>query len=347
RAGAVTVQETSMKWGLIATGHIAEVFAKGLLETDSGSLYAAGSRNRDKAAAFAERFGGEKAYGGYQEVLDDPVVEAVYISTPHTAHAEWAVKAAEAGKAILCEKPITMNLRDAERAIEAARTHEVFLMEAFMYRCNPQTFKLIELIRDGAIGSVRAVRACFAFDAPRNLEGRLLNPALGGGGILDVGCYPISFARLMAGAAMERDFADPVALKGLGHIGADSKVDEWAGATLKFENGIVAQAFTGVQLTTETAATVYGTEGRIHLPEPWRANGRGPGRSTFQLLRDGREPETVEITADRSGYAYEADVVAEYRNRPEAPFMRWADTLGNMRTLDRWRAEIGLTYPGE
>ncbi|MGB9620027.1 MAG: Gfo/Idh/MocA family protein, partial [Armatimonadota bacterium] len=198
-----------LQWGIISTGRISGVFAKNLVPSETGELLAVASRTQAAADKFGDEYNVPRRYGSYQDLLDDPDVEAVYISTPHPMHAEWAVKAAEAGKHILCEKPLALNYSEAMAIIEAARRNDVFLMEAFMYRCHPQTARIVELVRGGAIGEVRLIQATFSFHAARDPEGRLLNPELAGGGIMDVGCYCCSMSRLVAGAALGKPFAEP------------------------------------------------------------------------------------------------------------------------------------------
>ena len=338
-----------VRWGLLAAGGIAHAFANALTQTDSGRAVAVASRSLDKARAFAKQYGIPKAYGSYEDLLADPGIDAVYISTPHPAHAQWAIRAADAGKHILCEKPLAMNQYDVQAMIEAARRNDVFLMEAFMYRCNPQTQRLVELIKSKAIGDVRMIRATFSFQCGYgNLDGRLMNPALGGGGILDVGCYAVSMSRLIAGAALGRDFAHPIAVQGAGHLG-QTGVDEWAAAVLKFEGGIVAQCATGVQLNQDGALAIYGSEGCITVPSPWFCNGRDAGQTRFTLTRYGKDPEEIVIDVPKGIYAIEADVVAANiaaRQAP-SPAMTWADSLSQATTLDAWRASFGLTYPSD
>ena len=282
-------------------------------------------------------------------MLADPGVDAVYISTPHPMHAEWAVKAADAGKHILCEKPLAMNQFDVQTMIEAARRNDVFFMEAFMYRCNPQTQRLVELIRSKAIGEVRMIRATFSFQCGyEHLTGRLMNPALGGGGILDVGCYAVSMSRLIAGAALGKDFAHPLAVQGAGHLGRTG-VDEWAAAILSFEGGIVAQCATGVQLNQDGTLAIYGSEGVITVPSPWFCNGRDPGKTSLTVTRYGKDPEEIVLEVPKGIYALEADVVAaniKARQAP-SPCMTWADSLSQAATLDAWRAALGLAYPSD
>jgi predicted dehydrogenase/aryl-alcohol dehydrogenase-like predicted oxidoreductase len=330
-----------LNWGVIAPGGIARAFAGQLPSSRTGRLVAVGSRDAGRAAAFAAEFGAARSYGSYQEVLDDPDVDAVYIATPHPAHAEWVVRAAAAGKHILCEKPLAVTWAHAMAAVEAARRHDVFLMEAFMYRCHPQIRLLADLVRDGVIGEVRQVRASFAFAATLNPTGRLFAPELGGGGILDVGGYPVSAARLVAGAARGVPFADPVGVSGAGHLG-ETGVDEWAIATLDFGGGLTAHVEAGVRLAADNAIQVYGSEGYLVVGDPWVPT--TPGRVVVH--RVGEEPRE-EVTALTPQYAAEADVVAAHIADRQAPQMSWADSLGNAATLDAWRAAIGLEYPSE
>jgi predicted dehydrogenase len=334
-----------LTWGILGTGIIAGIFARGLAASQHGELIAVGSRSQDAAEIFGNTWQVAHCHGSYEQLLADPAVQAVYIATPHTLHTEWAIKAAQAGKHILCEKPIAINHAGAMAIVEAARHHDVFLMEAYMYRCHPQTEKLLELIRAGTIGSVRVIQATFSFHAPWQAEGRLFNPALGGGGILDVGGYCTSMARLIAGVATGQAFAEPLELKATGHIGALSGVDEYAIASLSFPGGIVAQLFSGIQVLGENEVHIFGSEGSLCVPVPWVPK----GRTSTILLKQHGEPEVQEIMVENpiDVYALEADTVAAHIHERQAPAMTWSDTLGNMKALDRWREAIGLVYDQE
>ena len=336
-----------LQWGIIGTGGIAHAFAEGLARSRTGTLAAVGSRRQESADKFGDEFQLPKRYGSYEALLADSEVDAVYISTPHPMHAEWAIKSAEAGKRILCEKPLALNHAEAMVVMEAAKENDVFLMEAFMYRCHPQTAKLVELVRSGVIGKVGVIQATFSFRAHFDPEGRLFKHALGGGGILDVGCYCTSMARLIAGAATGRDFAEPLEVKGVGHIG-ESRVDDYAIASLRFPGDILAQLATGVHLSQDNGVRIFGMEGSIFVPSPW-IPGREPQPTTIIVHRSGKAPEEVVVESDRPLYTIEADTVAEHINQRQAspPAMTWDDTLGNMRALDAWRAAIGLVYEME
>jgi predicted dehydrogenase len=193
----------SLAWGILGTGAIARTFASQLPRSKTGKLLAVASRSRETAEQFGNEFDIPHRHTSYDALLADDSVRAVYIATPHPFHAEWAIRAAQARKHILCEKPLGLNHAEAMAVVEAAHDNGVFLMEAFMYRCAPQTRKLVELLRERVIGDVRIIHATFGFHWPVefNTESRLTNHALGGGGILDVGCYPMSIARLVAGVA--------------------------------------------------------------------------------------------------------------------------------------------------
>ncbi len=335
----------TLRWGIISTGNIARTLAHAIRRAPGNELVAVASRALESAQAFAREYGVAHAHGSYEALLADPAVDVVYIATPHPSHAEWAVKAARAKKHILCEKPLGMNLGEVEEIVRAAREHDVFLMEAFMYRCAPQTRKLVELIASGAIGRVHALEASFGFDGAFSPSSRLLANELGGGGILDVGCYPVSISRLIAGAATGAPFAEPNSVSGLGHVGA-SGVDEYAVAILKFPGEILASLATGVQLLRHNVVRVFGREGQLLLKEPFLPAREG-GASEIRLERPERDAEIFHIDAPDSLYVYEVEAVrAQIRNR-EAREMSHADSLGNARVLDEWRRALGVRYAAD
>lgn len=338
---------SKLKWGLLATGSIAQTFAEGVQHSQLGVLTAVGSRRLDQAQPFAEKFGIPNAHGSYEALLADPEVDAVYISTPHPLHAEWIIKAAEAGKHILCEKPLTLNYAEAMAAAHAARVHDVLLMEAFMVRCHPFIQTLRELIQSRAVGDVRLIRATFSFQAGFNPEGRLFNNALGGGGILDVGCYTATLTRLIAGAAHGLPFASPVKVDGAAAL-LETGVDGWAIATLEFPGSILAQLSAGVLLNQPNGIEIFGSEGTLRIPECWIPAKKG-GQVTLWLKRNGEEERQITVETTQWLYALEADAFARAlvegkRSVPEVPI---EDTLDNMLTLDRWRESVGLIFDSE
>jgi predicted dehydrogenase len=237
--------------------------------------------------------------------------------------------------------------------IDAAAKHDVFLMEAFMYRCHPQMQKLRELITTGAIGETRIIRSVFSYYSTPSPTSRAHNKELGGGGILDIGCYPASMSRFIAGAATGRPFLDPLAVKAAGKV-SPTGVDLYTAATLQFENDIIAEIIGGVACAMPVETKIYGDEGIISLVNPWLPS--SPVRSAKQPIPLDTQfaPTTIELTprgsqtaqqiiveADRDLFTYEADMVAAHITDRQAPAMSWDDTLGNMRLLDQWRQEIG------
>jgi len=335
----------TFKWGIIGTGGIARTFARALADSTTGELVAVGSRAQETAEAFGDTFAIPRRYASYEDLLADPGIDGVYISLPNHLHLEWAVKTARAGKHVLCEKPLTVNASEATKMFAEVQKTGVFLMEAFMYRCHPQTQRVVDLIRDRAIGEVRMIQATFAYDlgdsdqAYQNI--RLRNDACGGG-IMDVGCYTVSMARLIAGAALGHSGpAEPQHLEGVAHIGERGRVDEWAAAVLKFPGDIVANLVCGCRARVESTVHIWGSKGSIAVPVPWN-----PTTGKIILQRPGKDVQEIEIPSQIGCYTFEADVVARNADKPQAPYpyMTWNDSLGNMQTLDRWRASIGLVF---
>jgi len=341
----VTTNGTTLRWGIIGPGAIAKDFRRGVLDSQYGRLEAIGTRNPGKESLKTD-FPEARVVDGYQALLDDPNVDAVYIATPH---AEWAIKAAEAGKHVLIEKPIALSAFEADAIFHAAKKAGTFAGEAFMYRLHPQTLKLWELISSGAIGEVRFIDASFGFQMPRFIpEHRLFASELAGGGILDVGGYPVSFARLVAGAASGKAFVDPVKVAGGASLN-EAGTDNLSAAVLTFDSGILAQVSCAVMANLENVGRIHGSEGTIEVPAFWFANGDrsgGPGR--IDIIRKDGSRETVVAGQSKHLYAYEADAAAEaiFAGRQEfaAPGMSWADSLGNARVLDKWRADAGIEY---
>lgn len=336
----------TLSWGILGTGRIAGIFANGVKQSQTGTLAAVGSRSQAAVDSFGETWHIPHRYSHYEDVLVDQRVQAVYLAIPHPFHAEWAIKAAEAGKHVLCEKPLALNHAEAMAVVEAAQRNGVFLMEAYMYRCHPQTRKVLELIRSGVIGQVRVIQATFSFQADAHPESRLLNNALGGGAILDVGGYCTSMVRLIAGAATGQAVAEPVQLAAVGHVGERTHVDEYTIASLLFPDGIVAQLFTGVQVNGENVVRIFGSQGSILLPSPWLPR---TGDDLSILVKQDQDSTIQSIAVDNTcdQYALEADTVAAYLDKQQAPAMTWNDTLGNMKVLDGWRAALGVVYDAE
>ena len=345
-----------LNWGVMGAGGIAYVFCNGMRFTDSGQILAVASRTESRRDKLVNDYAIPRQYNDYADLLADDDIHAVYIATIHPLHEEWAIKCAEAGKHLLIEKPISMNHAEAAAMVDAARENDVFLMEAFMYRCHPQVAKVVELIQNGTIGDVLVIRSTFSYRSNFNPQSRIFNREMGGGAILDIGCYTASMTRKIAGAAANKLFLNPVEVKGNGKVGPTG-VDHIAAATLKFENGIIAEIIAAVECSVGSGVFIYGSEGTITIPSPWLPS--SPCRhareplpldtvfpSTKIIVESHQNRESTEITvdADRDLFTYEADTVANHIADRQAPAMSWDDTLGNMQLLEAWLAEVGVVH---
>jgi len=335
-----------LRWGILGPGNIAQNFADGLAQAPSGVLTAIASTSAERRASFGERnkVAADKRHATYEALIADKDVDAVYISTPHPWHAQWAIKAMRGGKAVLVEKPAGMNAAEVVALTEVAEQSGVFFMEAYMYRCHPQIARVLELIASGEIGTLRHLKANFGFNAPFKADSRLYDRNLGGGGILDVGGYTTSLARLIAGASMGQPFAEPTSLKGVGIVGK-SGVDEVAHALLTFSNGFIAEIAIAVARNMDNRAIITGDKGTIELADPWvPGRNAGPSDSKIIVTVDGKS-RTEDIINPHQLFSFEAElasraILGRHKQAPH-PAMSWADSIGNNLAQDRWRAELG------
>jgi len=307
----------TVRWGFLSTANINDKLLAGAAESDRVDVIAVASRDAARAAAYARERGIERAYGSYEELLADPDVEAVYISLPNALHIEWSVRALEAGKHVLCEKPLSRRPEDVERAFDVAEQSDRLLMEAFMYRHNPQTAKLNELVGGGAIGRLRLVRAAFSFPLA-DAENVRLDASLDGGGLMDVGCYCISGARLLAGEP-ERVYGEQV----LGGSG----VDELFTGLMRSPDDVLVQFDAGLVLQERDELEAIGEEGSLFLDDPWHC------QSPVIELRtaDGVE----EIATKRSdSYRLQLENLSEAIRGEAEPLLGRDDALGQARAID-------------
>jgi predicted dehydrogenase len=336
------MSDKTLRWGILGAGGFAGTFAKGIAASRTGTLVAVGSRSQESADRFGDEHGVPHRHASYDALLADPDVDVVHISLPNHLHAEWTVKCARAGKHILCEKPFTVNHAEAVATLDEVRKHDVFFMEAFMYRCHPQAARLVELLHgERVIGDLKLIQCGFSYQLGPRFENIRMRHDVAGGGIMDVGCYTMSMARLVAGA-------EPDVVSGAAFLGPQSRVDEQAVASLRFPNGVVASLCCGTQVGgADNTLRIFGAEGRVEVPNPWFP---GEGANTIRVHRSGAsEPETITVQGDAPLYAIEVDTVARHLDARQAPppCMTWDDTLGNMAALDAWRASVGLVFEGE
>lgn len=323
--------DQKVRWGILGPGGIAEKFAADLHLVDGAELAAVGSRSADKAAEFAKRFGFDRAHGSYAELAADPDVDVVYVATPHSFHFDAAMTCIQAGKAVLVEKPITLDLVSAARLVQAAHSSGVFLMEAMWMRVNPAIRKIAELVEEGAIGWVSAIHADFGLQGPFAAEHRLRDPRLGGGALLDLGVYPIHLVHLIMGT--------PASVQAWAHL-TPERVDENTGVLLGYQQGAVAALTCSINGASRNAASITGTDGRIDLPVEFYMP------REFTLNRPGRAAETFQFPFEGIGYQFEAAEVQRclLAGELESPLMTHATTLEIMTLLDTIRDEIGVVY---
>jgi predicted dehydrogenase len=327
-------EEQAVRWGVVATGGIAARLTEDVTRMAGAEVVAVASRSKDAARAFADRFAVPRAYGAWEELFTDPEVDVVYVATPHAAHRAAAGAALDAGKAVLCEKPLTLNRREAHELVARARERGVFLMEAMWMYCNPVVLRALELVRDGAIGDIRTVQADFGLQGPFPPEHRLMDPALGGGALLDLGVYPVSLAQLLLGEP-DRVQADAA----VSPAGADLTT----GMVLGWDSGAVALLSCSVEAESPVRATVTGTLGSIALPSPFFEPDR------LVLRRAGRDAEEIVVTGGLSGMQYEAAEVMRClrAGETESSLVPLDATLAVMRTLDAVRERVGVRYPAD
>lgn len=320
-----------VRWGILGTGRIAGLFSTDLKKTRDAAAMAVASRSYERAENFAAKHHIPRVYGCYEALAKDPEIDVIYIATPHSHHKEHTLLCLANGKHVLCEKPFAVNAKEARQMIAYARERNLFLMEAMWSRFNPVYQRAMQWVNEGLVGEVRMLKADFGFRTVWEPEGRLLNPALAGGSILDVAIYPLAMASHLFGLR-------PAAIHALAHKGA-SGVDEQAGIVLKYANGQLAVLASAIRTRIPNQALILGTEGLIWLPVFWRAR-------LAVLWRSRKIPR---ITWGRIGYQYEAAEVGSClrQNRIESTVMPLAESIAIAEIMDQVRAMIGMQYPGE
>lgn len=323
-----------IRWAILGTGNIAHQFARGLADTPDADLVAVGSRSADTADSFADEFDIPRRHATYEALATDPDVDAVYVSTPHPFHKDNSILLLENGKAVLCEKPFTINAGEARAIIDCAKANDTFLMEAMWTRYVPAVVRARELVAEGAIGEPRMVQADFGFRAGINPEGRLFNKDLGGGALLDVGIYSISFASMVFGPR-------PAEVHSTSQIG-ETGVDEQSAFLLKYDGGELAVLSCAVRTGTSIEARIWGTEGSIALDSPFF-------KSAGLTVKRGGDEERIDLPLQGNGYNYEAAEVGRCLRAglKQSFVMPLDETLALMELMDSIRAQWGLTYPME
>jgi predicted dehydrogenase len=317
-----------MRLGIVSTADINRKVIPGAHASEKIELVAVASREQRRAEEYAKQWEIPRAYGSYESLLEDPDVDAVYISLPNTMHREWSIRSLEAGKHVICEKPFSRHPDDVEAAFDAAERTGRLLTEAFMYRHNPQTARLVELVRDGAIGELRVVRSAFSY-ALYDAENIRLRTDVDGGSLMDVGCYCISGSRLLAG--------EPESVHGHAYIGPTGTDWVFTGA-LRFPGDVLAVFDCGTSLTERDELEAIGSEGSLFLDDPWHCT------EPVIEIRRGDGVERVELERVDS-YRLELENLAD-AIAGEAPLLLGReDALGQARTIDALfrSAESGMS----
>lgn len=331
-----------IKWGILGTGAIAKAFADALQETE-GELVAVASQSLERAEDFSKPYNCS-AIEGYQSLISLPEVEAIYVATPHTSHFELSAECLKNKKAVLCEKPMTINATETMALINMSRKNNTLLMEAFMYKIHPQTQKVMKVIQENLTSPLN-IRAefCFAVDVPESH--RLVNKELGGGSILDIGCYPMSISRHAVGAVNGKNFMNPVSIDGQGELNSQG-IDLNASAELVFEDGSIAEVKSATNLSSASDVEISDGETTIIINQPWHCGEFTNRKSQITIRKSNGDQETIDITTDKGLYALEIDHFSEnLRNqKTESYLIPHNDSHGNMIALDTWRKALKVVY---
>lgn len=323
------------KWAFIGTGSIVRKFLVGLKHVEGAVAEVVLSRSQEKAESFAKELGINRGTKYYESILSDPAIKFIYIGTPHSTHLEYALKAFKAGKAVLCEKPVTMNTAELKMLLATAQENNVLFMEAVWTRFLPVMAKVRSWISDGLIGEIRMVEANFGFTVPWNPEGRLLNIHLGGGSLLDACMYPITFSQMVYQGKT------PNKIQGLLQLG-ETHVDEKSHVILSFGNRGSAVLSAALSCPMVNDGWIYGTLGKIHVPDFVFAR-----HATLHVT--GKYEEKYYPDFESNGYNYEAEEMMRLleNGKIESDIMPWCDSLSCMEIMDEVRKQNNFYYPFE
>ncbi len=331
-----------IKWGILGTGAIAKAFADALQETE-GELVAVASQSLKRAEDFSKPYNCS-AIEGYQSLILLPEVEAIYVATPHTSHFELSAECLRNKKAVLCEKPMTINATETMALIDISRKNNTLLMEAFMYKIHPQTQQVMKVVQENLTSPLN-IRAefCFAVDVPESH--RLVNKELGGGSILDIGCYPMSISRHAVGAVHGKNFMNPVSIEGQGELNSQG-IDLNASAKLVFEDGSLAEVKSATNLSSASDVEISDGKTTIVLNQPWHCGEFTERKSQITLKKSNGDEESIDITTDKGLYALEIDHFSESlkNHNTESDLIPHNDSHGNMIALDTWRKALKVVY---
>jgi predicted dehydrogenase len=317
-----------VKWGIVSTADINRLVIPGAHASEKVDLVGVASRDRARAKEYAATWAIPRAYGSYEALLEDPEIEAVYISLPNTLHCEWSIRALEAGKHVLCEKPMARDPAQVEEAFDVAERAGRYLTEAFMWRHNPQTRRLAELVAGGAIGDLRLVRSVFSYSL-YDFDNIRLRADVEGGALMDVGCYCVSGSRFLAG--------EPERVQGEAYVGP-SGTDWVFTGLLRFPGDVLATFDCGTALPNRDELEAIGSEGSIVLDDPWHCR-----RPVIELRRDG-EVERIELEPADS-YRLELENLSDAIRGGGEPLLGRADAVAQARVLQALHRSAEAAQP--
>jgi len=323
------------RWGILACGKIAEKFADDLVaHVPDAVVYAVTSRDFMKAHIFGQKYQATKIFNSYQDLVDCPEVDVIYIASPHALHYEHTLLCLEAGKAVLCEKAFAINTTMVKEMIAKSKEKNLFLMEAIWTRFHPAIVQTLEIIKSGQIGDIVHIVADFGFKAVYDENARLFNPALTGGALYDIGIYPLFISKLILG--------NPKQIKAVSTF-APTGVDMNTSLSLSYENGATASLFSTLNAQTDSTCTIYGSKGKIFL------HGRFHETKGLTLEIEEQEPLFLETERLGHGYSYEAQEVQHCLKlgKIESDKLPLQFSLELMELLCEIRQQIGLVYPQE
>jgi predicted dehydrogenase len=318
------------RWGIIGAGRIAAKFASAINYTEGAELYAVASRDLANADTFKSTHQASVCYNQYEKLAKDPMVDVIYIATPHAFHSSQAVMCLQEGKPVLCEKPMALDRIEVSKMISAAKDNDCFLMEGMWSRFMPAINKVLE-IKDEALGQLRYVRADFGFQAPFDPHSRLFDRSLGGGSLLDVGIYPLFLTVLL--------FGEPETIQALGKL-SGTGADEYCNVQFQYAGGETASIFSSITVKTSLTAELAGTKGRIYMHNPWyRTN-------SITLESNEGEPQEFSFPYEHNGFEYQVRHVMDCLDKGlrESPLMPLDFTLTMVRVMDKIREQVGVIY---
>jgi len=307
-----------IKWGILGYARIAHTNVMPAIARSSNSeIYAVASRDESKLRDSREKFNNPKSYLGYDALLDDPDVEAVYIPLPNALHREWTIKAAQKGKHVLCEKPAALDEHEFSMMVDACRKNKVKFMEAFMYRYTDRTRKVQEILKNGALGDIKYINSTFRFPLT-NLDSIKYKPELGGGSLFDVGCYPVNFVGMAT---------DDLPVSASAEFLADNGVDSIFSAVLRYKSGIIATINSGFNAFSRIHSEIVGTKGALEIPDTFLGNG-----GDITLVSDSGSEKIHINESDR--YCLEVEDFADAIIHDREPFFSIAETQRNMKLIE-------------